>query len=322
MTRQLAHPASLARSLLLTALWALPGSSSHAAPGTQPLDPHWVKLLPPVTVPLPRPTTSRTEDRPPHPVAAAAAPDAPAPAVETAASLPPVAAVPVPAPPAAPAVSIAAEATPAPLPVAALPPPEVIAETVAQDATSAMTSLQPETIADPVKPAPEPPAAPAVLARPLPGPPHPPEDNVVADIVEVDVATPAVCLEPRAPDAPECLHTDRWEVQILAGRSMRWVREDQRTFARWHRDLLDGLEMFVKKSRPTDGSRPFFQLRVGPMADGKTARAWCRVLKSRDADCLVIKSSTSIPIIESLQPPPPTDASPTTRVESQSTHEP
>ncbi len=155
----------------------------------------------------------------------------------------------------------------------------------------------------------KPPEPTPILAESLAAPPPiAPKDTEVPDIEEEETAPPG---SPCAPGSNlmvlaaaqgGCTALFRWQVQILAGRSLPKMKENQDKFSRQHSNLLKGLELIIKKMEHNDEPLLPYRLRVLPLADGKAAREWCQQLKARPkktktpgADCLVIRSRTSVP---------------------------
>ncbi|CAK0749771.1 hypothetical protein CCP4SC76_2020039 [Gammaproteobacteria bacterium] len=204
-----------------------------------------------------------------------------------------------------------------PAPTAQLPklaPPTPAAITAVKPSPPVPVVLPPPVPAPPPAPAPPPLAAtPPLLPATTPGvvessaakPPAVPKDTAVPDIDEEEAAPPGSPCAPganaMAPAQGGCTPFYRWQVQVLAGRALPKMKASQRDFNRQHRKLLEGLELIIKKVEHSDEPLLPYRLRVVPLADGEAARAWCEKLKARQkpktrgADCMVVRSRTSVP---------------------------
>ncbi|MEI6413772.1 MAG: hypothetical protein WCP34_05840 [Pseudomonadota bacterium] len=156
---------------------------------------------------------------------------------------------------------------------------------------------------------PKPPEPTPIMVESLaPTLPAVPKDTEVPDIEEEETAPPGSPCAPgsnlmaMAAAQGGCTAFFRWQVQILAGRSLPKMKENQQKFSRQYSNLLKGLELIIKKMEDNDEPLLPYRLRVLPLADGKAAREWCQQLKAHQkkpktpgADCLVIRSRTSVP---------------------------
>ncbi|MFD2113963.1 hypothetical protein [Thiorhodococcus fuscus] len=83
--------------------------------------------------------------------------------------------------------------------------------------------------------------------------------------------------------------TYRWQVQLLAGRSLAMVEEDRRIFIGRYSDMLAGLTLRVSRSNYGDSRDEFFRLRVLDWSEEAKARDWCAKLRVRGHDCFVAR---------------------------------
>jgi len=81
----------------------------------------------------------------------------------------------------------------------------------------------------------------------------------------------------------------RWHVQLLAGRSLERVKEDQRLFIHYYGDLLQGLNLTISQSRYGDARDEFYRLRAVEWANRQAAINWCDQLQARGHQCLVTR---------------------------------
>lgn len=85
----------------------------------------------------------------------------------------------------------------------------------------------------------------------------------------------------------------RWQVQLLAGRSLERVKEDQHVFVQRYGDLLHGRTLAISASHPQDQNDPgWYYLRVLDWKDRTSALHWCQRLRARGHPCLVRLSLT------------------------------
>lgn len=215
-------------------------------------DPVWIARLPPVTLPLPRLSAMAGEG---------AGPDLPAgPAPASAA---PVADVEPPAP-----VAVGPGATPV---------ATAVTEEGAED-SSRVAILERQTIGAPGADA-------GNGATPVTAP-----DAVARPALVTAVPSPAT-LVPAAPAraAPPPVASYRWQVQLLAGRSLDRVREDWRIFVNRHRSMLEGLTITISQSYFGDVRDEFYRLRVLDWTDKAAADRWCARLRAAGGQCFVTR---------------------------------
>ncbi|NEX19411.1 SPOR domain-containing protein [Thiorhodococcus mannitoliphagus] len=81
----------------------------------------------------------------------------------------------------------------------------------------------------------------------------------------------------------------RWQVQVLAGRSLAKVKEDRRLFIERYSDILDGRNLSISQSDYGDARDGFYRLRVLDWADPAKATEWCERLSVQGQACLVIR---------------------------------
>ncbi|AFL73050.1 AAA family ATPase [Thiocystis violascens] len=115
------------------------------------------------------------------------------------------------------------------------------------------------------------------------------EDAAMTDIVDTLLpATPepdTELLEIRLPPLPDY----RWDVQVLAGRSLDRVREDSEVFMRKYAAMLKNLRLAISRARFGDTRDDFYRLRVMGWDSQRAAADWCGNLRSRGQKCLVVR---------------------------------
>ncbi|EXJ12654.1 AAA family ATPase [Imhoffiella purpurea] len=80
----------------------------------------------------------------------------------------------------------------------------------------------------------------------------------------------------------------RWQVQVLAGRSLDRVKEDSRRFMQEFSSMLEGRTLTISQSRLGDARDAFYRLRVLDWETRSEAAAWCNRLRSQGQQCFVI----------------------------------
>jgi hypothetical protein len=154
-----------------------------------------------------------------------------------------------------------------------------------------------ETVAEPLEETPPPQPAPDMAMSadvPETATGEETEDAAMIDVIET------LPIAPPAPDslstrtAPETETPDessryRWHVQLLAGRSLERVKEDQRLFVHRHGDLIQGLSLTISQSRYGDARDEFYRLRVLEWPARQPAVDWCKRLLERGHRCLVTR---------------------------------
>lgn len=128
----------------------------------------------------------------------------------------------------------------------------------------------------------------------MPETPEETEDAALIDVIEtLPIAQTADNPEPpvEAEQADELTETSgyRWHVQLLAGRSLERVKEDQRLFVHRYGDLLQGLTLTISQSRYGDARDEFYRLRAIEWANRQAAFDWCNQLRTRGHQCLVTR---------------------------------
>ena len=132
-------------------------------------------------------------------------------------------------------------------------------------------------------------------AAAMAGIPEETEDAALIDVIEtLPIAQAADAPETPVvtePSADESIETSgyRWHVQLLAGRSLERVKEDQRLFVHRYGDLLQGLTLTISQSRYGDARDEFYRLRAIEWANRQAAVAWCDQLRSHGHQCLVTR---------------------------------
>lgn len=115
------------------------------------------------------------------------------------------------------------------------------------------------------------------------------DDAAMTDIVDTLIpATPEPAkelLEIRLPPLPDY----RWDVQVLAGRSLDRVREDSEVFMRKYASMFKNLRLAISRSRFGDTRDDFYRLRVMGWDSQRAAADWCGTLRSRGQKCLVVR---------------------------------
>ncbi|MTW22580.1 SPOR domain-containing protein [Allochromatium palmeri] len=278
----------------LTAVEADAGQPLPRAPSESASDARWLEHLPSATQPLPRSIdlaqsgSSSLEDALKlleSRVESGALDTAPS-RVE---SPPPVPAderrreTPVSAPP--PPVAPAPPVVPAP-PVAPEPIEPVSPSADAIDAAPEKPPLAPVAPSD----APNPDEPTAEAAPPLEAPPETTPEPVDARIT---ANTP----EPAAPPAT----TGRWQVQLLAGRSLARVERDRDDIQRFHGDSVAGLTLAISQARPGG----LYRLRALDWTSQAAAGDWCQRLRAATRlECMVVRGDDP-PASASMDAPPP-----------------
>ena len=105
---------------------------------------------------------------------------------------------------------------------------------------------------------------------------------VPAPAAAVVPVTPVRAVPPSAPGY-------RWQVQLLAGRSLDKVRADWRIFVQRQRAMLEGLTLTISQSRFGDARDDFYRLRVLDWTDKTAADRWCARLRAAGGQCFVTR---------------------------------
>lgn len=101
----------------------------------------------------------------------------------------------------------------------------------------------------------------------------------------VSAAPPAATVVPATPAASSY----RWQVQLLAGRSLDRVREDWHLFVDRYRARLEGLTLTISQSHVGDARDDFYRLRVLDWIDKAEADRWCARLRADGGQCFVTR---------------------------------
>lgn len=129
---------------------------------------------------------------------------------------------------------------------------------------------------------PESEAAPTVASEKVAEVPPPPSTGTENKVVAVVPPAP----EPTA--APPS-REGNYQVQLTALRSAEAANEAWRRMAKANADLLGKLRPTVVRADLGTDKGVFFRLRAGPLRDEAAAKKLCAQLKSRKADCLVVR---------------------------------
>ena len=318
MTRDNTLNRGVIAGLALTLTFGVPLTSVRADV-VQPLprltagdDPRWLERLPPATEPLPRPIEvaqsdtgslqealklleSRVEsgafESAPSAVEADETPARePANPVEPSekAGIPVSAPQPpaTPAPPVAPAPPVMPVAPepiePASAPANAMPERTLDnpSPTVETPATSA--SPEPQTVEHTPPPIQETPPSASLATSPAPSRDESSEDAGRAPL-ETAPETTAEPVEPAA-------SAGRWQVQLLAGRSLSRVERDRDDILRFHGDRVSGLTLTISQASPNGP----YRLRALDWPSQAEADAWCRRLRAATGlKCMVVRGDES-----------------------------
>jgi len=181
-----------------------------------------------------------------------------------------------PQPPALPAPPVAP--TPPAMPVA----PEPI------ETPAANPSLIPEAAEKASPPAPETPPATSM---------EPSRDESSEDAgrapQETALKTTAEPVDERVADTPpleQAANTGRWQVQLLAGRSLSRVERDRDDLRRFHGDRVTGLTLTISQASPNG----LYRLRALDWPSRAEAGAWCKDLRAATGlKCLVVRGDES-----------------------------
>ncbi|EGV31724.1 Cobyrinic acid ac-diamide synthase [Thiorhodococcus drewsii AZ1] len=80
----------------------------------------------------------------------------------------------------------------------------------------------------------------------------------------------------------------RWQVQVLAGRSLDKVKDDSQRFMREFSSMLEGRTLTISPPREDTTASPFYRLRVLDWGTRSEAANWCARLRARGQQCFVI----------------------------------
>lgn len=106
--------------------------------------------------------------------------------------------------------------------------------------------------------------------------------------------TTAEPVDERIADTPEPIepttHTGRWQVQLLAGRSLSRVERDRDDLLRFHGDRVSGLTLTISQASPNG----LYRLRALDWPNQAEAGAWCRHLRAATGlKCMVVRGDES-----------------------------
>lgn len=191
----------------------------------------------------------------------------------------------IPAPPVVP--------TPPVKPVAPEPIEPVSVPIDAADATPESTPDSPlstsETPAADLSPVPDtdaeaPPTAPETpRVAPATPSPVPSRDESSEDAGRVP---PETALQTTAEPIEPATSIGRWQVQLLAGRSLSRVERDRDDLLRFHGDKITGLTLMISQANP----KGLYRLRALDWPSQTEADAWCRRLRATTGlQCMVVR---------------------------------
>lgn len=135
---------------------------------------------------------------------------------------------------------------------------------------------------------PQPPVTPVPPVAPVPPVIPVAPESAPADAVD---ATPERTLDSRSPTiekpaASPSPSTERWQVQLLAGRSLSRVERDRDDILRFHGDRVAGLTLSISQAHP----KGLYRLRALDWASQVEAGAWCRHLRvATGLQCVVVR---------------------------------
>ena len=81
----------------------------------------------------------------------------------------------------------------------------------------------------------------------------------------------------------------RWQVQLLAGRSLNKVEQDRDDLLRLHGRLLEGVTLTISQSRFGDERDAYYRLRALEWTHEQEAMQWCARLRAAGARCYVTR---------------------------------
>ncbi|MFD2110736.1 AAA family ATPase [Thiorhodococcus fuscus] len=87
----------------------------------------------------------------------------------------------------------------------------------------------------------------------------------------------------------------RWQVQVLAGRSLDRVKEDSQRFMREFSSMLEGRTLTISQPREDGTESPFYRLRVLDWESRSEAANWCARLRTRGQQCFVTGAAVESP---------------------------
>jgi cell division septation protein DedD len=136
-------------------------------------------------------------------------------------------------------------------------------------------------------PPPESPMALPGQIEPEPDLPLPPAPPVVPEPITQSVGAKSPP-PPASPTQPVTVIGDGFKVQLASVRTLEAARGEWSRLRNRHVDVLGNLDFDVE--RADLGERGiFFRVRAGPILSEKSAKALCKIMKSRNVSCLVVR---------------------------------
>jgi len=135
-------------------------------------------------------------------------------------------------------------------------------------------------------------------------------EDVGRALQETAPKTTAEPVDERVADTPpleQAANTGRWQVQLLAGRSLSRVERDRDDLRRFHGDRVAGLTLTISQASPNG----LYRLRALDWPSRTEAGVWCKDLRAATGlKCLVVRGDESP---EPGSAPVDTSPSPATR---------
>jgi hypothetical protein len=200
---------------------------------------------------------------------------------------PPVTPVP-PVAPVPPVIPVAPESAPADA-ADATPERTLDSRSPTFEKPAASPSPAPETPVEDPAAALERPATAPEIPSPASSRNEPTEETTPAPL-ETKPETTFESIDERIADTPEpavpAASTERWQVQLLAGRSLSRVERDRDDILRFHGDRVAGLTLAISRASPNG----FYRLRALDWASQAEAGVWCRQLRvATGLQCVVVR---------------------------------
>ena len=130
--------------------------------------------------------------------------------------------------------------------------------------------------------------APATGTTPTKSPPtSAPASVPVASAATTNATGSNAANQPRKPASGTTRY--RWLVQVLAGRSLERVTEDQRLFVRRYGESLHGRRLIITQSTRDEMPETFYRLRVAEWTNVRSAITWCERLLAQGHQCFVLR---------------------------------
>lgn len=251
----------IARGSMLTPMATAVAGDLPLPPLPQPVaygDPRWQQYLPPATLPLPKPAALSER-------------------IEAAdkTTIAPTEAAPHERPPAATdAIADAVRREETALPVA-MPVP------LDREPAAAMTREAPDRSVAAGKPSEVPPNRAPQSQYP---------DSMARETAAAPPTTPVDRLPAASSENTQTTARYRWQVQLLAGRSLEKVRADRRILMKRHAALLEGLTLTIAQSPIGKTREVFYQLRALEWMHERDADQWCARFRAAGGQCFVIRA--------------------------------